>query len=47
MRITKLDRGVLLNFCERSLRAERYLYQSDTDSFILLTQDNYKLFIDD
>lgn len=47
MRITKLDRGVLLNFSERSLRAERYLYQSDTDSFILLTQDNYKLFIDD
>ena len=47
MRITKLDRGVLLNFCERSLRAERYLYQSDTDSFILLTQDNYKLYIDD
>ena len=47
MRITKLDRGVLLNFCERSLRAERYLYQSDSDSFILLTQDNYKLYIDD
>lgn len=47
MRITKPDRGILLNFCEKSLRAERYLYQSDSDSFVLLTQDNYKFYIDD
>ncbi len=47
MRITKKERGVLLNFCERSLRAERYLYLSDEDRFVLLTQDNYKDYITD
>ena len=47
MRITQQDRGVLLNFCEKSLRAERYLYSFETDSFILLTQDNYKDYIDE
>ena len=45
MRITRQERGVLLNFCERSLRAERYLHLKETDRFILLTQDNYKLYI--
>ena len=47
MRITRLDRGILLNFCERSLRAERYYYSSESDSFILLTQNNYKLYIEE
>ena len=47
MRITQQDRGVLLNFCEKSLRAERYLYLPETDSFVLLTQDNYKDYIDE
>ena len=47
MRITKKERGILLNFCERSLRAERYLYLSDEDRFVLLTQDNYKDYITD
>ena len=46
MRITHLSRGVLLNFCEKSLRAERYLYLPDTDRFVLLTQENYKFYID-
>ena len=45
MRITRTERGVLLNYCERSLRAERYLYNQKTDRFILLTQDNYKKYI--
>ena len=47
MRITRQDRGILLNFCEKSLRAERYLYIKETDRFILLTQNNYKLYIDE
>ena len=47
LRITQQERGVLLNFCEKSLRAERYLYSPETDSFILLTQENYKIYIDD
>ena len=46
LRITHLDRGILINFCEKSLRAERYLYSSETDRFILLTQDNYKFYVD-
>ena len=45
MRITKQVRGVLINFCEKSLRAERYLYQPEADKFVLLTQENYKIYI--
>ena len=45
MRISHMERGVLLNFCERSLRAERYLYNQATDRFVLLTQDNYKKYV--
>lgn len=45
MRISHQERGILMNFCERSLRAERYLYLSDEDRFVLLTQDNYKDYI--
>jgi len=42
MRIARQKKGVLLNFGERSLRAERYIFDEDTDRFILLTQENYK-----
>ncbi len=42
MRITKQQKGVLLNFGERSLRAERYIFDKDVNRFILLTQENYK-----
>ena len=45
MRITKQQRGILLNFGEKSLRAERYLYLPDQDDFILLSQENYKDYI--
>jgi len=45
MRISCQDRGVLLNFCEKSLRAERYLFLPDEDKFVLLTQNNYKSYI--
>ncbi|MCR5679528.1 MAG: GxxExxY protein [Prevotella sp.] len=45
MRITKKNRGILLNFGEKSLRAERFLYSPDNDDFILLSQDNYKDYI--
>ena len=47
MRITEHSRGVLLNFGEKRLRAERYLYIPEDDNFVLLTQDNYKLYIED
>lgn len=40
MRITKNTRGLLINFGERSLRVERYIYQYYTDDFILLSEHN-------
>ena len=45
MRITKKDRGVLLNFGEKGLHTERYLYLPDDDDFVLLSHENYKSFI--
>ena len=45
MRITGLHRGILMNFGEKFLRAERYLYIPEDDDFVLLMQDNYKDYI--
>ena len=45
MRMTHKERGLLLNFGEIGLRAERYLYVEDDDNFVLLSQDNYKDYI--
>jgi GxxExxY protein len=45
MRITGLHRGILMNFGEKFLRAERYLYIPEDDDFVLLIQDNYKDYI--
>lgn len=45
MRISRQDRGILINFGEQGLRAERYLYDPEFDDFILLTKDNYKMYI--
>ena len=45
MRMTGEYRGVLLNFGEKKLRAERYLYCDVDDDFVLLTQNNYKKYI--
>ena len=47
MRISNVERGLLINFGERSLRAERYLYLPEDDDFVLLTKANYKDYIDD
>lgn len=47
MRLTKKDKGVLLNFGEKSLHTERYLYLPEEDDFLLLNQDNYMDYIDD
>ena len=46
MRITNMKRGILLTFGAKSLRAERYLYLPEDDNFILLTEANYKNYID-
>ena len=47
MRITGNFRGILINFGEKKLRAERYLYLPEDDDFVLLSQDNYKDYIED
>ena len=45
MRITHTLRGMLMNSGDKSLRTERYLYQPESDTFVLLTKDNYKSYI--
>ena len=40
MRITKTTQGLLINFGEKSLRTERYIYDTDLDDFILLSEQN-------
>ena len=45
LRISRQNKEVLLNFGEKSLRAERYIVNEESDRFILLTQDNYKQYI--
>lgn len=47
MRMTKHNRGVLLNYGEKGLHTERYLYLPEDDDFVLLTHENYKLYITD
>ena len=47
MRMTKHNRGVLLNYGEKGLHTERYLYLPEDDDFVLLTHENYKLYIND
>ena len=45
MRITKQKRGILMNFGGRSFAAERYIYQQETDDFVLLKEVNYRNYI--
>ena len=45
MRVTKKNRGILLNFGEKGLHTERYLYLPEDDDFVLLTHENYQLYI--
>lgn len=47
LRITKQDRGILVNYGERKLHCERYLYNEETDRFVLISKDNYKEYIED
>lgn len=47
MRITKQTRGILMNFGGRKFVSERYLYQYDTDDFVLLKSNNYQDYIID
>ena len=46
MRITKQNRGILMNFGGKSFAAERYWYQEESDDFILLKESNYRDYVD-
>ena len=45
MRVVQQKKGILFNFGEKSLRAERYIFDENCDRFILLTHENYKRYI--
>ena len=47
MRVSHTSRGILLNFGESSLRAERYVYLEEEDDFVLLSSMNYKMYVSD
>lgn len=47
MRISNRHRGILFNFGETNLHSERYLYRPTEDDFVLLTHENYRLYITD
>ena len=46
MRITRQNRGILMNFGGKSFAAERYWYHEDSDDFILLKESNYRDYVD-
>lgn len=46
MRLTHTHKGLLINFGETSLRAERFVYQPGYDDFALLTKANLALYVD-
>ncbi len=45
MRVSKQDKGILLNYGEKKLRAERYIFDDETDGFTLLTKQNYMQYV--
>ena len=47
MRISGKQLGILINFGEKKLHAERYLYLPEDDDFVLLTQQNFMAFINE
>jgi len=47
MRISNRHRGILFNFGETNLHSERYLYRPTEGDFVLLTHENYRLYITD
>lgn len=47
MRLTHTNRGILINFADCSLYAERYIYDEHSDDFVLITEDNYKSLVAD
>jgi len=40
MRITNITKGILVNYGEKSFHSERYVYDSNSDGFRLITKNN-------
>lgn len=47
LRITRLKRGILINFGEDHFHAERYVYDEESDNFRLITKENLHSFVSD
>ena len=45
LRITKQDRGILVNYGESNFHSERYAYDEQTDSYELITKDNIHKYV--
>ena len=45
LRITKQDRGILVNYGEANFHSERYAYDEQTDRYELITKDNLHKFV--
>ena len=45
LRITRLKRGILVNFGENHFHAERYVYDEESDNFRLITRENLHHYI--
>ncbi len=45
LRITKLTRGILVNFGEDHFHAERYVYDHESDNYRLITKENLHHFV--
>lgn len=46
MRLTKIQRGLLINFGTKSLIAERYWYDTDEDDIKMLKKSNLNLYVE-
>lgn len=47
LRIAKQELGILVNFGERSLHCERYVYDEEIDKYILISKENFSDYITD
>ena len=45
LRITKQDRGILVNYGESNFHSERYVYDKQSDRYELITKDNLHKYV--
>ena len=47
LRITKLKYGIIVNYGEDHFHAERYVYDEETQRYVLLTKENLHYYVQD